>query len=56
MRFLIFFSIVALTTAQATMQCFQCDVTTNVMCDEPGEADCPNQTDQVGFENGLLRK
>lgn len=47
MRFLIFYSIFALITAQAPMQCFQCDVTTNVMCDEPGEADCPNQNDQV---------
>ena len=36
------------------MQCFQCDVTTNVMCDEPGEADCPNQNDQVRIETDFL--
>ena len=47
MKFLIFYSIFALTKAQATMQCFTCDVTTNVMCDDPGETDCQNAGDQV---------
>ena len=55
MRFLIFFSIITLITAQATMQCFQCDVTTNVMCDEPSEADCQNPNDQV-IINGHFEK
>ena len=47
MNFSIFYYIFALVKAQATMQCFQCDVTTNVMCDDPGEVDCQNPDDQV---------
>ena len=47
MNLAIFYYIFALAKAQATMQCFQCDVTTNVMCDDPGEVDCQNPDDQV---------
>ena len=53
MNFLIFYSIFALTKAQTTMQCFTCDVTTNVMCDDPGETDCQNAGDQVRHIVGI---